>query len=247
VPPAAVLAVGAPIGTLARPPNSGARALAAPACAASGSGSGGVVYPGAPSRAGVTFTDAGATFTLTRSDGARLAWTSTAPIAAVLVRGAGVVQPWPAGGARSGHGVSAPSDGTTVAPIDDVTFCFADPPAPTPEPVRPLVLSLETRGTFTRVPPAVDVTGTVTISNPNKTSVPLAGLDVRPSTVGSCVLVVPQVVPAGETPVSFRCGLDIAAAARQGEVDVVVQSGSARGDARSTVVWVERVSVPVVH
>jgi hypothetical protein len=228
------------MGTLARPPNSGARVLAAPACAAYGFSSGGATYPGAPSTSGVTFTDAGATFTLQRRAGGRLAWTSTAPIAAVLVKGAGAVQPWPTGGARSGADLTAPGDGTTVAEIDDVTFCFPDPvPAPA-LPTAPVELSLRTRGTFTRVPPAVDVTGTVTISNPNETSVPLSGLDVRPSTLGSCDLVVPQVVPAGETPVSFRCELDLTDAARRGQVDVVARSGSATGEARSTVVWVAR-------
>jgi hypothetical protein len=230
--------MAAPVG-LARAPSSEAAVLPAVACAAAGFGEGGITSTGSPPLGRASFEQAGTTITMDRADGGSLSWTSTAPVAAVLVRGGGSTQPWPVDRATSGEGVIAPSIDGVAAPIDDVTFCFPPAPAPPPPEVQPLGLSVAAQGSFTRAPAAVWVRGTVTVHNPNPTASTIAGLDLQPSTKGACTIVSPLQVPSGDTAIVFTCDIDIPDAARQGTVSVTARSGSAPTPAATTVRWLE--------
>jgi hypothetical protein len=230
--------MAAPVG-LARAPSSEAAVLPAVACAAAGFGEGGITSPGSPPLGRSSFEQAGATITIDRAGGGTLSWTSTSPVAAVLVRGGGSTQPWPVGRAVEGEGITGPSIAGVAGPIDDVTFCFpAEPTAPAPE-TQPLSLSIEAQGSFTRAPAAVWVRGTVTVHNPNPTASSMAGLEVQPSTKGTCSVVSPLQVPSGDTAIAFTCDIDIPDAARQGTVAVTARSGSAPTPAATTVRWLE--------
>jgi hypothetical protein len=230
--------MAAPVG-LARAPTSEAAVLPAVVCAAAGFGEGGITSAGSPPLGRSSFEQAGTTITIERAVGGTMAWTSTSPVAAVLVRGGGSTQPWPVDRAVEGTGVKAPSIDAVPAPVDDVTFCF---PAALPPPAAatlPLGLTIEAQGSFTRAPAAVWVRGTATVHNPNPTALPVAGLEVQPSTKGACSILSPLQVPSGDTAIAFTCDIDIPDAARQGTVSVTARSGSAPAPATTTVRWLE--------
>ena len=230
--------MAAPVGLL-RVPADGAAVPPAVRCAAAGHGHGGFTYPVPPANRSSTFPAGRLSVTVARGGADSLSWTSTGPVAAVLVRSGDAVQAWPSGGANSGAGLEPPGDGTRLAPSDDVTFCLPGPAEPPPPAPLPLRLEVVAQGTFTRSPQAVRVRGMVTIENPNPGSTPIAGLAVAPSTLGSCSLPTPLEVPSGRTDVEFRCDVDIADAARQATVAVTATSPSAPGAATSTVLWQE--------
>jgi hypothetical protein len=142
-------------------------------------------------------------------------------------------------------GLARPPDGVPPPPVP--AWCCAATAAPLPAATRPLGLELTVQGRFTRVPPAVDVRGRVTVVNPNPTTATMDGLEITPSVRGSCDVVAPLQVPAGRTPIAFSCSIDIPDAARAGSVDVTARSRSVAADVTTTVPWIEAATSDYAH
>jgi hypothetical protein len=126
-------------------------------CASFGFTSGGAKYDAQPPIGGsVSFTEDGQSFTIQAGDskGVVSGWTSTTPLAGVIVKGGNGAIAYPVTGtSQTGVAYVTPTNESGgPADISHVTLCYAGPLTPTedPAPPAPLALSLDASGAYTK-------------------------------------------------------------------------------------------------